>query len=204
MRIVDCLWCDPYNDPWSESELDEKFVVASINSFHKALDCRSSRLENSGRLNRNGNFLECSRRNVAKKSSLRDCYGNQNGQKRTKLARNEINQLSSRPSKQLNSRSQRKQIKFSQFQPNKQSCLKTAKTVRKNSTNQNKKKHTHGRRCQKNSIGLTTGGRIHHKNGETTKVRRTSSTRSGIDHYLAQTNCQRKRRSQKLCSDKEK
>ena len=58
MRIVDYLSCDPYNDPWSESELDEKFVVASINSFHKALDCMSSRLENSGRLNRNGNFLE--------------------------------------------------------------------------------------------------------------------------------------------------
>ena len=82
MRIVDYLLCDPYNDPCSESELDKKIVVASINSFHKALDCTSSRLENSGRLNRNGNILECSRRNVAKKSSLRDFYA-------TKTVKNE-------------------------------------------------------------------------------------------------------------------
>ena len=88
MGIVNYLSPDPYNDPWPESEIDEKFVVATINSFHKAIDCMSSRLENTGRLNRNENLLECSRRNVAKQSSHSGCYGNQNGQKRAKLDRN--------------------------------------------------------------------------------------------------------------------
>ena len=36
MGIVDYLSRDPYNDSWPESELDEKFVVATINSFHEA------------------------------------------------------------------------------------------------------------------------------------------------------------------------
>ena len=145
MGIVDCLSRDPYKVPWPESEIDEKFVVATINSFHKAIDCMSSRLENTGRLNRNENLLECSRRNVAKQSSHSGCYRNQNGQKRAKLDRNLRNQLS-RPSKQLNSNSQRKQITFSSFQPNKQSCHQTAKTVRKNSANQNQKKKTDSRK----------------------------------------------------------
>ena len=94
MGIVDYLSRDPYNDPWPESELDKTIVVATIDSFHKALDCMNSRLENNGWLNPNENLLECSRRNVAKQSSLSGCYGNQNCQKRAKLDRNEINQLS--------------------------------------------------------------------------------------------------------------
>ena len=58
MGIVHYLLRDPYNAPWPESELDEKFVVATINSFHKALDCINSRLENTGSLNRNEKLLE--------------------------------------------------------------------------------------------------------------------------------------------------
>ena len=46
MGIVDYLLRDPYSAPWPESELDEKFVVSIFNSFHKALDCMNSRLEN--------------------------------------------------------------------------------------------------------------------------------------------------------------
>ena len=90
MGIIDYLSCDPYNDPWPEWELDERFVLETINSFHEALYCMSSRLESIGSLNRNEHVLEYSRRNVAKQSSLSGCYGNQNGQKRTKLDRNEI------------------------------------------------------------------------------------------------------------------
>ena len=73
MRIVDYLSRDPYNGPWPESGLDERFVVATINSFHEALYCMSSRLERIGSLNRNENVLEYSRRNVAKQSSLSVC-----------------------------------------------------------------------------------------------------------------------------------
>ena len=81
MGIVDYLSRDPFNDPWPESELDEKFVVATINSFHEAFDCRNSRLKETGSLNRNENVLECSRRNAKKQSSSNGCYSNQNGQK---------------------------------------------------------------------------------------------------------------------------
>ena len=89
MGIVDYLSRDPYNDPWPESELDKKFVVATIDSFHKLLDRMNSMLENNGWLNWNENLLENSRRNVAKQSSLSGCNGNQNGQKRATLDRNE-------------------------------------------------------------------------------------------------------------------
>ena len=44
MGIVDYLSRQPNGEPWPESELDERFVVTSIESFHKALDCLSSRL----------------------------------------------------------------------------------------------------------------------------------------------------------------
>ena len=76
MEIVDYTSRDPYNDPWPESEVDEKFVVATKNSFHEALYCMSSRLKSTGSLNRNENVLDHSRRNVAKQSSLSGCYGN--------------------------------------------------------------------------------------------------------------------------------
>ena len=44
MGIVDNLSREPNGKPWPESELDERFVVTSIESFHKALACLSSRL----------------------------------------------------------------------------------------------------------------------------------------------------------------
>ena len=47
MGIVDYLSRDPNGEPWPESYLDEKFVVASIEHFHKALDCLGSRLNDT-------------------------------------------------------------------------------------------------------------------------------------------------------------
>ena len=120
MGIVDYVSPDTFNDPWPESELDEKFVAATINSFHEALDCMNSRLEGIGSLDRNENVLECSKRNVAKQSSINGCHDNQNGQKRTKLDRNERKQ-SSRLPKQLNTTFQEKPITFSSIQLSKQS-----------------------------------------------------------------------------------
>ena len=79
MRIVDFLMRYPYNDPWPESESDEIFLVATINSFQKALNCMKSRLENNCPLNRIGNFLEVCRRNGLNDSSLRGCFCNQHG-----------------------------------------------------------------------------------------------------------------------------
>ena len=76
MGIVDYLSRDPYNAPWPENHLDKKFVIATINSFHKASDCMNSRLENTGSHNGNENLLEYSKRKVAKQSSLSGCHGN--------------------------------------------------------------------------------------------------------------------------------
>ena len=109
--IVDYLSRDPFIDPCIESELDEKFVVATINSFHETLDCMSSRLKGLESLNRNENVLDCSRRNAEKQSSINGCYDNQNDQKRTRLDRNERKQFSRLP-KQLNTTVQDKQITF--------------------------------------------------------------------------------------------
>ena len=41
--IVDYLSREPNGEPWPESELGQRFVVTSIESFHKALDCLNSR-----------------------------------------------------------------------------------------------------------------------------------------------------------------
>ena len=95
MGIVDYLSRNPKGEPWPESVLDEKFVVTSIESFHKALDCLNSRLNDQDRLDRNENFLEYSRfdQNASNKNtSSTRCYGNQNGSKRTKHDRNERNE----------------------------------------------------------------------------------------------------------------
>ena len=95
MGIVDYLSRNPKGEPWPESELDEKFVVTSIESFHKALDCLNSRLSDHDRLDRNENVLEYSRidKNVSNQNtSFIRCYGNQNGPKRTKHDRNERNE----------------------------------------------------------------------------------------------------------------
>ena len=201
MGIVDYLSGDPYNDPWPESELDERFVVATINSFHEALYCMSSRLESTGSLNRNENVLECSRRNVAKQSSLSGCYDNQNGQKLTMFGRNGKKKLL-RASKQLNSSSQRKQITFSSFRPSKQSCQETAKTIQQSVNKIQKKKQTQKRRYQKTSIAHMTAGRMHHRNGEMMTERREFWTRSGIAH--SRTNCPKRRRLRKHCNAQKK
>ena len=60
MGIVDYLSRAPNGEPWPESELDEKFVVTSIESFHKALDCLHSRLSDHDGLDRNENVLDYS------------------------------------------------------------------------------------------------------------------------------------------------
>ena len=175
MGIVDYLLRDPYNDPWPESELANKFVVATINSFHEALDCMNSRLKVTGSLDRNKNVLECSRRNAKKQSSSSGCYSNHNGQKRTKLDRHERKQFP-RLQKQLNTAVQHKPITFLSSQLNKQSVSNKSKIVEK-SVEIQKKKQTQGTRCQETD--RTIGGRIHHRNGKTTNVKEAYWTQSG-------------------------
>ena len=97
MGIVDYLSRETNGKPWLESKLDEIFVVTSIESFHKALDCLSSRL---GETNQNIdiNVLEHSgvkrEINHCKDSSSHGCYGSQFVQNCTKLDRNENGQSS--------------------------------------------------------------------------------------------------------------
>ena len=72
--------------------MDEKFVVTSIESFHKALDCLHSRLSDHDRLDWNENVLEYSRidQNVSNQNmSSNSCHGNQNDLKWTRHDRNE-------------------------------------------------------------------------------------------------------------------
>ena len=91
MGIVDYLSRDPKGEPWPESVLDEKFVVTSIESFHKALDCLHSRLSDHDRLDQNENVQEYSKidQNVSNQNmSSNSCYGNQNGLKWTRHDRN--------------------------------------------------------------------------------------------------------------------
>ena len=95
MGIVDYLSKDPIGEPWPESKLDEKFVVASIEQFHKALDCLNNRLTNTTNTirNKNENILEHSElRNTldeAQDTSSHGCYSICSVQKRTRLDRNE-------------------------------------------------------------------------------------------------------------------
>ena len=44
MCIVDYLSREPNGEPWPESELDERFVVASFENFLRALYCLNNRL----------------------------------------------------------------------------------------------------------------------------------------------------------------
>ena len=92
MGILDNLSRNPKGELRPESVLDEKFVVTSIESFHKALDCLNSRLRDHDRLDRNEKNLEYSKidQNASNQNtSSTRCYGNQNGSKRTKHDRNE-------------------------------------------------------------------------------------------------------------------
>ena len=149
MVIVDYLSHYPYNTPWPASELDQKLVVATNNSFHKALDGINSRLGNTYSLNRNQNILEYSRRKVANKSSTPGCYGNLNGQKQAKPDRHEIKKFS-RPPKQLNSSSQRERITFYSLQPSKQSSKKSAKSVQNSAKQKNPKTDSRKEMSQRN------------------------------------------------------
>ena len=64
MGIVDYLSREPNGEPWPESELDEKFVVTSIEIFHKALFCLNNWLFNMAEPVRNEYFLEHSSSNT--------------------------------------------------------------------------------------------------------------------------------------------
>ena len=85
-------------EPWPESELDEKFVVASIDQFHAALDCLNSRLVDTNSFISNENILEHSdRRSTLDKisnTSSPGCYSNLFVQNPTELDRNENGQNS--------------------------------------------------------------------------------------------------------------
>ena len=104
MGIVDYFSRDSNGEPWPESELEEKFVVTSIESFHEALDCLHSRLSDHDGLDRNKNVLKYSvnDQSVSKQNtSSNRCYGNHNGQKRSGRDRNE-SETSSRSIKREN------------------------------------------------------------------------------------------------------
>ena len=77
----------------------KKIVVTTIESFHKVLDCLNSRLNDHDGLNRNENILEHSKfePNFSKRNtSFCCCYGNQNGQKRTRHDRNQSKKVRDR------------------------------------------------------------------------------------------------------------
>ena len=57
-EYVDYLSREPHIDPWPETELYKNFVIASIDSIHKALDGISSSQENNCLRKRNENVLE--------------------------------------------------------------------------------------------------------------------------------------------------
>ena len=97
MGIEDYLSREPTGEPWPKLVLDKKFVVTSIECFHRALDCLYSRLNDTDSLNRNDNFLEHSQQHKAEKQKTKSrhgCYSNQNSQKRAKLDRNDNRSVS--------------------------------------------------------------------------------------------------------------
>ena len=98
IEIVEYLSREPNGEPWPESKIDEKFGVASIEEFHRALDCLNSRLSNEIQPDRNKEILELSgKRNTLDRTqdtSSHGCYSNQFVRKRTKLDRNENYQKS--------------------------------------------------------------------------------------------------------------
>ena len=85
MGIVNYMSREPNGEPWPETYLDEKFVVASIEYFHKALDCLSSRLNDTVNTNQNENILEHSglRDTLSElnDTSSHGCYSNRSVQK---------------------------------------------------------------------------------------------------------------------------
>ena len=83
MGVVDYLTRKPNGEPSPELELDKKLMVNFIESFHKALDSLSSRLNDAGELEWNQLVIEKSKAkrsiNNRNTSSL-SCYGNRSGQ----------------------------------------------------------------------------------------------------------------------------
>ena len=98
MGILDYMSREPSGEPWPETYLDEKFVVASIECFHKALECLSSRLNDTVNTNQNENILKHSglrdTLDELNDASSRGCYNNSSVQKQTGLDRNENGQNS--------------------------------------------------------------------------------------------------------------
>ena len=66
--IVDYLSREPTGEPWPETKLDEKFVVTSIECFHRALDCLYSRLNDTDATKESENVLEYSQNRKEKTS----------------------------------------------------------------------------------------------------------------------------------------
>ena len=97
MGIVDYLSRESNGEQWPESELDERFVVTSIENFHKALDCLSSRFSETDQkiavniLEHSGITSEISH---CKDNSSHGCYGDRFVQNWKKLDRNEKGQSS--------------------------------------------------------------------------------------------------------------
>ena len=92
MGIVDYLSREPTGDPWPETKLDEKFVVTSIECFHRALDYLYSRLNDTDATIQNEKVLELSQKQKKEdklSKSRHGCHSNKTVKNRTKLDRNE-------------------------------------------------------------------------------------------------------------------
>ena len=92
MGIVDYLSSEPTGEPWPETKLDEKFVVTSIECFHRALDCLNSRLNNTDVTIQSEKVLEYSQKQKREdkfSKSRCGCHSNKTVKNRTKLDRNE-------------------------------------------------------------------------------------------------------------------
>ena len=96
MGIVDYLSREPNGEQWPESELDERFVVTSIEIFHKALDCLSSRCSETDQ-KIDVNILKCQTKKDWKKISnqsaiTRRMDKNQSGSGKSKKITNRQNE----------------------------------------------------------------------------------------------------------------
>ena len=101
MGIFEYLSREPNGEPWPESELDEKFVVTSIENFRRALYCLNNRVNDMVEPIRNKHIIEHFVRNTDSNNKINTsshvCYSNQIGSKRTRLDRN-VNVQNSRTS----------------------------------------------------------------------------------------------------------
>ena len=99
MGVVDYMSREPNGEPWPETYFDKKVVVASIECFHKELDCLNSRLNDTTHAIQNDNFLEHSgSSNTLDEINAKlshGCYSNRSVQKRIRLDRNENGPISS-------------------------------------------------------------------------------------------------------------